>query len=224
MKLYLKITTLLILLIPCHGLFAQSATDGKYEKATKDGIGILPGIELASTPRNQSDVVFAPDITYSFDDNQIGFGPRLILNNTNSVSNASIATTENSFGVGANYRKFLSSTKKMFEWFVYYDMEYYNYNSSAPFAYYNYPQLPPNSGNVETYKTNNFNFVTGFGYHLNLNTHFYMTTLLGIGIGLEYGKHAYPGADVNNNPITVTDTYSTKSLVGQFKLGIGYVF
>ncbi len=220
MKLHLKIATLFILLTPCLGLFAQGTSNGKYEKATKDGIGLLPGIELVNTPRNQSDVVFAPDITYSFDDNQIGFGPRLILNNTSTLSNATIATTENSFGLGANYRKFLTSSKTMFDWFVYYDMEYYNYNFSGP---YNVGGFPPYS-EIETYKTNNYNFVTGFGYHLHLNKHFYMTTLLGIGIGLEYGKHTYPNQDIYSNPNTVTETYSNKNLVGQFKIGIGYVF
>ena len=221
MKMHLNILLILTTLTWANNVFGQGSDEVKYSKANKDGIGIFPGIEVASTPRNQSDVVFAPNITYSFEDNEFGLGPRIILNNTNSYSNATTSITENAFGIGANYRKFLTPTKHMFDFYVYYDMEYYNYNYSGP---YSGGIIFPSTNDNETYKTNNYNFVTGFGFHLQMNKRFYMESQLGLGIGLEYGKHTYNGVDANNTTIPITDTYSNKSLVGQFKLGIGYIF
>ena len=200
-------------------LFAQKQDDGKYAKATVTGIGLYPGIEAANTPGTQSSAVFSPDITYSFGDNQIGAGPRIILNNTDQFSNAPKNTATN-WGVGVNYRKFLTNSHTMFDWFVYYDAEYFNYKSVANpadiFSIYN---------NAENQKADHYNFITGFGYHLHMVQHFYMSAMLGLGIALEYGKKDFYNIDQNGVSVFVnSDTYSTKEITAQFKLGVGYVF
>ncbi len=106
----------------------------------------------------------------------------------------------------------------------YYDMSYYNYsfkgandNGFQIYPYYTYQQ---------DITANHFNFMTGFGYHLHMIKHVYMSMMTGVGVSLEYGKEVNSEYDSQNptQPKSVTNEYSRKSLGGQFKLGIGYVF
>ena len=206
------------------GIFQVSAQDQKYDNLTKNGIGIFPSMELSNTPRNLSYVVFCPDLVFSFGDNLIGVGPRLVLSNTSTYSNATIPTSETVNGFGINYRKFLSSSKTKFNVYLYYDIEYYNYSYSGPYNFdFNYP-YPYYSNYPESYKTNNYNLITGIGYHLHLNKHLFMSNMLGFGIAMEIGTHIFPGFDTNGNEIDVTNKYSNKYFTGQFKLGVGYIF
>jgi hypothetical protein len=201
---------------------AQSSNENStFWKQTKDGFGIYPGIEAVSTPRNLDVGVFAPDLTYIYKGSIFGLGPRIILTNSNSFSNGS-TPKESYYGIGTNYKMILPSSNTVFKWFVYYDFEYFYYSFKADTV-----NIANNYIFNNTYQNStayHYNFVTGFGFHLNLTQHIFMSSMLGMGIALEFGKEDnYVNSNAFNYQL-VTNEYSHKTLCGQFKLGIGYVF
>lgn len=221
-KLFLTFTLLFGLSVST--VFAQD-NDKNADKRTKEGIGFYAGLEAINAPRDLSPAVFAPDLIYRKNDNTVGIGPRIILVNTNSAKDD---RNENVWGAGLNYQHFLSR-KHLFDWFVYFDLEYYKYSSVSSSSVI----VPHDSMDVNKANANHYNFVTGFGYHLHLLNHIYMSGMLGLGIGIEGGtEYIYNTKGAYYDPITSRqvngkieeNVYSNKSVSPQGKIGIGYIF